>query len=105
MEPIKAVFDVVKVDDETWDVVILAEDAVLKSFVKVYDRLFYVPESVFDRKPAVIAPDFPNHLHATAWKDYWILAFNDPDNACHDCPTVNQLLGFIEQSRKNARNE
>lgn len=105
MKPINVGFEVIKVDDNTWDVLIMGEDAVLKSFVQVYDRLFYIEESVFDRKPAVIAPDFPNHLHASAWKEYWVTAFADPDNACQDCPTVKQLFGFIERARKNAHNE
>ena len=99
MKPINAHFEVVKIDDNTWDVIILAEDAVLKAFAQVYQNLFYVEESVFDRKPAVIAPDFPNHLHASAWKSYWINAFQDPENACKTCGTVNKLLELIEQSR------
>ena len=102
MEQISAQFEVIKVDSKTWDVIILAEESVLQSFVKVYPKLFYVEESVFNRKPAVIAPDFDNHLHAAAWKSYWQMAFADPDNACKTCATVNQLLGFIEQARQKS---
>jgi len=101
MEPIKATFEVVKVSDEAWDVIILAENAVLKSFTRVYDKLFYIEESVFQNKPIVIAPDFANPDHAEAWKEYWIKAFSDPDNACKTCATVNTLLQYIEEARKS----
>ena len=102
MEPIDAQFAVIKADETTFDVVIMGEEAMLKSFVKVYDKLFYIEESVFDRKPAVIAPDFENSLHAEAWKEYWAQAFADPDHACESCATVRQLLGFIEEARQKA---
>lgn len=101
MEPIKATFEVIKISEGTWDVIILAEDAVLKSFTKVYEKLFYIEDSVFDHKPIVIAPDFPNEEHATTWKEYWVKSFSDPDNACKTCPTVSTLLGYIDQARKN----
>ena len=100
MKPIKAEFAVIKVDDNTWDVVIMGEELMLQSFVKVYDKLFYIDESIFDKKHAVIAPDFSNGQQAETWKQYWILAFADPDNACKTCPTVKQLLGFIEEARQ-----
>ena len=100
MEPIDAQFAVIKVGETTFDVVIMGDESVLQSFAKVYDKLFYIEESVFDRKPAVIAPDFPNAQHAETWKQYWVTTFADPDHACDTCPTVNQLLGFIEESRK-----
>jgi hypothetical protein len=100
VERIQAHFEVVKVDDKTWDVIILAEADVLQAFAEVYTNLFYVEESVFDRKPAIIAPDFPNQLHAAAWKSYWVRAFEDPDNACETCATVKQLLGLIEKARQ-----
>ena len=102
MEPINAQFAVIKVDENTFDVVIIGEDAVLKSFIKVYDKLFYVENSVFDNKPAIIAPDFPNAQHAETWKQYWATTFADPDNACDTCPTVHQLLGLIEEARKKS---
>ena len=100
MEPIDAQFAVIKVTDATFDVVIMGEEAMLKSFVKVYEKLFYIDESVFDKKPAVIAPDFPNGQHAETWKQYWVAAFADPDNSCDTCPAVKQLLGFIEEIRQ-----
>ena len=99
MEPIQATFEVVKVDSNVWDVIILADEHILRSFIKVYPQLFYVDKSVFDEKPAVIAPDFDKQLHAFAWKNYWVRAFSDPDNACKTCHTVAQLLGFIEDAR------
>jgi len=100
MKPVNAQFAVIKAGEDTWDVVIMAEDSVLKSFVQVYDNLFYIEDSVFDNKPVVIAPDFPNGTHAEAWKEYWVKAFNDPDSACKTCPTVNELLRNIEQARQ-----
>ena len=102
MEPVNAKFAVIKIDDNTFDVVVMGEEAMLKSFVKVYDKLFYVEESVFDRQPAVIASDFPNSPHAETWRQYWVQAFADPDNSCKTCPTVKQLLGFIEEERKKS---
>jgi len=100
MEPIDAQFAVIKVDDNTFDVVIMGEEAMLTSFVKVYDKLFFIEESVFDKKPAVIAPDFPNGQHAETWRQYWVEAFADPDHSCDTCPTVKELLGFIEEARQ-----
>ncbi len=99
MEPIDAQFAVIKVNENTFDVVIMGEEAMLKSFVRVYDKLFYIEESVFDKKPAVIAPDFPNVQHAETWKQYWVAAFADPDNSCENCPTVKELLSWIEKGR------
>jgi len=99
MEPIKATLEVVKVDEGTWDVLILSEDAVLKSFIKVYDNLFFIEESVFDNKPMVVAPSFPNQQHAMAWKEYWVRAFDDPDNSCQTCATVQRLFQLIETGR------
>ncbi len=100
MEPIYAEFAVIKANETAFDVIIMGEEAMLKSFVKVYDKLFYIEESVFDRKPAVIAPDFPNGQHAETWKQYWVEAFADPDHSCETCPTVKQLLSLIEQARQ-----
>ena len=100
MEPIKATLEVVKVDEGTWDVLILSEDAVLKAFIKVYENLFYIDESVFDNKPMVVAPSFPNQHHAAAWKEYWVQAFADPDQSCQTCATVQQLFKLIERGRQ-----
>ena len=100
MEPIHAEFAVIKANETTFDVIIMGEESMLKSFVKVYDKLFYIEESVFGKKPAVIAPDFPSGQHAETWKMYWVEAFADPDNSCETCPTVKQLLGFIEEARQ-----
>lgn len=102
MEPIDAQFAVIKVDENTFDVIIMGELAMLQSFVKVYEKLFYIEESVFDKKPAVVAPDFPNGDHAETWKQYWVEAFADPDHSCDTCPTVKQLLGFIEAARQKS---
>ena len=101
MEPIKVHLETIKVDDYTWDVVILAEEAVLQSFVKVYKDLFYVDESIFNKNPAVIAPNFSNKLQADTWKAYWVRAFADPENACDSCATVHELLELIEEARQN----
>lgn len=98
MEPIKANFLIIKVEDDVWDVAVFAEDAVLNAFVSIYN-CHKIPESVFDKKPMVVVPDFPNQLHAETWKQYWIEAFSDPDNACKTCTTVNDLLQLIEQGR------
>jgi len=102
MEPILATLEVVRVDEGTFDVLILSEDAVLKSFIKVYDNLFYIEESVFDNKPMVVAPSFPNQQHAMAWKEYWVKAFADPDNSCKTCATVQRLFQNIEAAREKA---
>lgn len=99
MEPIDASFEIVKVDEDTWDVLIFADLYILKAFNEVYPNLFYVEESVFKKLPVVIAPDFPNRAHAATWRAYWQTAFADPDNSCDSCPTVKDLLGRIEKSR------
>jgi len=98
MEPIDVQFLVIKVEEDVWDVAIFAEKPVLKAFEKIYNGI-YVEESVFDQRPMCVVPEFPNQLHADAWKKYWIMAFQDPDNSCKTCVTVNDLFSFIEQER------
>lgn len=98
MDPIKANFLLVKVSENTWDVVIFGENAVLKAFANVYGA-HYVEESVFENQPVAIVPDFPNQLHAESWKQYWIQAFAEPEKACKTCSTVNELFHLIEMGR------
>lgn len=100
MEPIKASFMLIKVEEDKWDVIISGEQAVLDAFSQTYSNLFYLEKSVFDQKPVVIAPDFPNQNHAKVWIEYWELAFDDPNLACKSCPTVQELFGRIESNRK-----
>jgi hypothetical protein len=99
-EPVEASFTLIGVDSDTWDVVISAEVAVLKAFQDIYNAHF-IEKSVFDNKPVAIIPDFPNQLHAESWKEYWIVAFADPENACKTCHTVNELFAKIEAGRKS----
>lgn len=98
MEPVNADFLLVKVDDSTYDIVIFAEESVLRAFQEVYSA-FYVEKSVFQDKSVAIISDFPNQSHAETWKQYWIEAFADPQNACQSCVTVNKLFQLIEQGR------
>jgi len=97
-DPVEATFLLVQVDENTWDVVIMAEEAVLKAFEETY-QAHYVENSVFDDKSVAIVPDFPNKIHAESWKQYWIIAFNDPENSCKTCQTVNELFTRIENGR------
>lgn len=99
-EPVEAQFALVGVDENTWDVVISAEPAVLRAFQDTYNA-HYIEKSVFGDKPVAIIPDFPNQLHAESWKEYWIIAFADPENACKTCQTVNDLFALIEAGRKS----
>jgi hypothetical protein len=101
MEPIRANFMLIKVAEDKWDVIITGEQAVLNAFSQTYSNLFYLEKSVFDKKPVVIAPDFPNQDHAKIWIEYWEMAFEEPENACKSCPTVQELFGKIEANRKN----
>jgi hypothetical protein len=105
MDPIQATFEVVKVNENTWDVIIVAEEYVLQAFTKTYQNLFFVEKSVFGNKPIVIAPDFPDAIGAEAWKEYWIKAFSNPDEACQTCTTVKALLWYIEDARTKSGNE
>ncbi len=98
MQPIDAQFLIIKVEEDVWDVAIFAENPVLKAFEKIYNG-FYVEESVFDKQPMCVVAEFPNQMHADAWKEYWIVAFNAPDKACKSCVTVNELFRFIEKER------
>lgn len=100
MEPIKANFMLIKVEENKWDVLISGEQAVLDAFTQVYSNLFYIEKSVFDAKPVVIAPDFPNQNHAKVWIEYWELAFDEPENACKSCPTVQELFQKIKSNRE-----
>jgi len=99
MDPVRATFTIVKVQEDQWDVLIFAEEAVLKGFVDTYPNLFYVAESVFDKTPMVVAPDFPNQNHAKIWKEYWEIAFKDPNKSCRSCPTVQELFQRIDARR------
>lgn len=98
MRPISAHFMLIKIEEDVWDVAIFGEDAVLKAFAKFYNG-FYVEESVFDKKPMCVIPEFPNQLHAQAWKEYWTKAFKDPSQACGSCTSVHDLFQFIEKER------
>lgn len=96
MNPVQADLKVVKVDDNTWDVLVFAEDKVLKAFESTYTGgVFYVERSVFNNKPMVVVPSFPSQQHATVWKDYWVSALAEPDKSCKSCPTVMQFFEKI----------
>ncbi len=97
-EPINASFVLVKVQENVWDVVIMAEEAVLRAFESLYGA-HYIEDSVFNEQPVAIVPDFPNEIHAESWKEYWIIALNDPANACKTCQTVNELFARVERAR------
>lgn len=97
-EPVEASFTLVKVDERTVDVLIFAEEAVLRAFQETYNA-HYIEKSVFSERPVAIIPDFPSNLHAESWKEYWIVAFADPENACKTCQTVNELFAKIERAR------
>ncbi len=99
MEPIDINFLLIKVEENVWDVAIFAEQAVLKAFEKIYDG-FYVEESVFNKKPMCVIPEFPNQMHAEAWQEYWIKAFKDPDRSCKGCVSVHELFKLIEKERQ-----
>lgn len=100
MKPIDVQFLVIKVEDDVWDIAIFAEEAVLKAFAKFYHG-FYVEKSVFDKQPMCVIPEFPNQMHAEAWKEYWIRAFDNPSESCTSCTSVNDLFQFIENEREN----
>jgi hypothetical protein len=103
-EPVKANFLMVKVSEGVWDVVIMAESAVLRAFEETYGA-HYIEDSVFNDQPVAIVPDFPNQHHAESWKEYWIIAFNDPENACKTCNTVNELFSRIETGRQTEKSQ
>jgi len=96
--PVEAQFTLVKVEEYAYDVIIMAEPAVLRAFQETYNA-HYIEKSVFAEKPVAIVPDFPNEIHAESWKEYWILAFADPENACKTCATVQELFDKIERAR------
>lgn len=98
MEPIDVQFLVIKVEENVWDVAIFAEKAVLRAFEKIYQG-FFIEESVFDKRPMCIIPEFPNQIHAETWKSYWIRAFAAPDKTCDSCVTVRELFRFVEKER------
>ena len=99
MKPINATFELVKIDDDNWDVLIFSELPVLKAFNSTYSNLFFVEKSVFNKLPMVVVPSFGNKKHAEVWIEYWKVAFSDPDNSCQSCPTVRELFEKIENSR------
>ena len=97
-QPVDAQFTLVKVEEYAYDVIIMAEPAVLRAFQETYNA-HYIEKSVFGENPIAIVPDFPNETHAESWKEYWILAFADPENACQTCSTVQELFDKIERAR------
>jgi len=96
MGPIDIKFLLIKVEEDVWDVAVFAEKPVLKAFEKIYGG-FYVEDSVFNRGPMCVIPEFPNQVHAEAWQEYWRKAFKDPDNSCKGCATVHELFRLIEK--------
>ena len=96
--PVDAEFILVQADTNTWDVIIAAEESVLRAFQETY-HAHYIEKSVFGERPVAIIPDFPNQHHAESWKQYWIISFADPENACKTCQTVNDLFDKIEKGR------
>lgn len=100
MGPIDVQFLVIKVKEDVWDVAVFAEQPVLKAFAKFYHG-FYVEESVFEKQPMCVIPEFPNQMHAQAWKEYWLKAFRNPGQACGTCTSVHDLFEFIENEREN----
>lgn len=102
MNPVQAEITVAKVDENTWDVLIFAEEAVLKAFESTYSNgVFYVERSVFDNKPMVVVPAFPSQEHASVWKEYWVKALADPDNSCKSCPTVMEFFQKVQQAKSH----
>jgi hypothetical protein len=98
IDPVQAQFTLVAVEADTWDVIIMAEPAVLRAFQETYNA-HYIENSVFGDNPVAIVPDFPNKMHAESWKEYWILAFADPENACKSCQTVVDMFDKIVRAR------
>lgn len=98
MTKLKTQFVIIKVEEDIWDVAIFGDTIVLKAFEKVYGG-FYVEKSIFDQMPMCVIAEFPNENHAEIWKQYWLKAFNDPDNSCKTCPTVNQLFQIINNGK------
>jgi hypothetical protein len=98
IDPVQAQFTLVAVEQDTWDVIIMAEAAVLRAFQETYNA-HYIEKSVFGDNPVAIVPDFPNKIHAESWKEYWIQAFADPENACKSCQTVVEMFNKIERLR------
>lgn len=99
-EPINVEFLLVKVEEGMWDVCIFGDNVVLKAFHEIY-RGHFIEKSVFDDKPMIVIPEFPNEMHAESWKEYWMEAFADPENACKTCPTVTQLFDMIREEVNN----
>jgi hypothetical protein len=98
IDPVQAQFTLVAVEENTWDVIIIAEPAVLRAFQETYNA-HYIEKSVFGDNPVAIVPDFPNKMHAESWKEYWIQAFADPENACKTCQTVQEMFDKIVRAR------
>jgi len=100
IDPIKFELQIVRLDENTIDVIVAGEPSVLDAFADVYDNLIYVENSKFGF-PIVVAPDFPNLEHAKVWKEYWDVALVDPSNSCESCPSVRQFFStFLKQRKK-----
>jgi len=100
MDPLNANFMLVKVEEDQWDVLIFAEESILQAFAQTYSNVYYVRESVFNKSPMIVVPDFPNQEHAQVWKEYWQIALADPDNSCDSCPAVNEFFKHVAYFRE-----
>lgn len=100
ISPISFDIKVVQISEETFDVIIAGEPAILDAFAGVYDNLMYVEKSKFGF-PIVVAPDFSGLQYASIWKNYWEEALSDPANSCDSCPSIKEFFTiFLRQRSK-----
>jgi len=102
MEKIVGKLQVVKTPEDLWDVIVLAEEPVLKAFSQIYSNVFYIEKSAFEEKPIIVAPDFGDKLQALTWAHYWQDVFDNPNKACTSCATVVQFLEIVQTERVRA---
>ena len=98
IEPIRFELQVVQVDEDTTDVIVAGEPAVLDAFCDVYDNVSFHEKSKFGF-PIVVAPDFPKMEYAKIWKEYWDVALVDPVNSCDSCESVHQFFSTLLKQR------
>ena len=92
-------FEVVKVSENEYDVLVFSEPAVLKAFPTIYSNTVLIENSKFDNRPMLVVPSFESNFAAKGWVGYWQEAFAAPDKACQTCATVQALFAKIEELR------
>lgn len=92
---IPAQFEVVKVAEDQFDVLVFSSNSVLKAFQMSYPETVYIERSKFNDLPIIAVPNFDSNFKARTWVGYWQEALNDPEKACTTCEIVQYFFKLV----------